>query len=137
MSFIISSKKIQMQFKKMKVIRNWLISRNIIDIMQFLRLINFYHRFIKNFNKIIMLLIEMLRRLQKLKKKMNKRKRNKSRSKNQSQCANDFLFSFAQETFMQLWNAFLTISILRHFNFFKSLRIEMNVSNKAIKVIFC
>ena len=37
--------------------------------MQFLRLMNFYHCFIKNFNKIIILLIEMLKKSQKLKKK--------------------------------------------------------------------
>ena len=38
---------------------------------------------------------------------------------------------------MQLQNAFFTISIFRHFNFFKFLNIETNISNKAIKVIFC
>ena len=37
---------------------------------------------------------------------------------------------------MQLQNAFLTTSILRHFNFFKFLKIETNVLNKAIKTIF-
>ena len=62
----------QMQLKKMKIIRNWLMSQSIINIMQFLKLINFYRRFIKNFNKIIMSLIEMLKESQKLKKKTNK-----------------------------------------------------------------
>ena len=84
-----------------------------------------------------MSLIEMLKESQKLKKKMNKRKRSRNRSKNQSQQINDFLFSLAQETFMQLQNAFFTISILRHFDFAKFLKIETNVSNKAIKIIFC
>ena len=84
LSFIILSKKMQMQFEKIKVIYSWFILRNIIDIMQFLKLINFYRRFIKNFNKIIMLLIEMLKKSQKLKKKTNKWKRSKSWNKNQS-----------------------------------------------------
>ena len=38
---------------------------------------------------------------------------------------------------MQLQNAFFTISILYYFNFFKFLRIETNVLNKIIKIIFC
>ena len=45
------------------------MSRSIVDIMQFLKLINFYRYFIKNFNKIIILLIEMLKKSQELKKK--------------------------------------------------------------------
>ena len=38
---------------------------------------------------------------------------------------------------MQLQNTFLTVSILRHFDFFKFLKVETNVSNKTIKIIFC
>ena len=37
---------------------------------------------------------------------------------------------------MQLRNAFLTILILCHFYFFKFLRIETNILNKTIKIIF-
>ena len=38
---------------------------------------------------------------------------------------------------MQLQNAFFTISIFCHFDFFKFLKVETNVLNKVIKIIFC
>ena len=38
---------------------------------------------------------------------------------------------------MQLQDAFLTASIFRHFDFFKFLKVETNVSNKAVETIFC
>ena len=38
---------------------------------------------------------------------------------------------------MQLQNAFFIISIFRHFDFFKFLKIKTNASNKAIEIIFC
>ena len=67
---------------------------------------------------------------------MNKRKRSKNRNKSQDQCASDFLSSFAQKIFMQLRNAFFTILIFYHFDFFKFLKVKTNVSNKIIKIIF-
>ena len=38
---------------------------------------------------------------------------------------------------MQLQDAFFTISIFRHYNFFKFLKIETNILNKAIEIVFC
>lgn len=64
-----------MQKNKLKVIRNLSTFKNVNDIQFFLKLNNFYRRFIKNFNRIIFSLIEILKNLFETFKKNKKRKR--------------------------------------------------------------
>ena len=98
--------------------------------MQFLKFVNFYRRFIKHFNKIIKFLIDMLQKSTKLRKhEIDKRKRdtrNKFRNR-ESKISNDFLSFNAYQSFKNLRNVFLKISILQHYDFFKSLRIKIDV----------
>ena len=63
--FVVSFKKIRMQNKKIEIIQQWFVFRNVFDIMQFLDIVNFYRRFIKHFNKIVEILIIMLKKSQK------------------------------------------------------------------------
>ena len=71
----------------------------------------------------------MLKRFIKLRKhEVDKRKRDeRSKSKNrESNISNDFLSSNAYQSFKKLRNAFLKISIFKHYDSFKSLRIEID-----------
>ena len=67
-----SFKNITMQKNKIKIIRNWFKFQSINDIQQFIDLINFYRRFIRNFNRIAISFILMFKNLKKnIQKKQN------------------------------------------------------------------
>ena len=139
LDFVVSLKKIQMQQNKIDVIQKWSTFKNVSEILKFLELCNFYRRFIKNFNKLTLSLILMLKELTKLHKKEIKRKRNrnKNRNRNRKRLSNDFLISEIYETFKRLRNAFFKAFILQHFDSTKFIRVKINVSNKAINEILC
>ena len=61
LGYIVSSKGISMEAKKIKVVKNWLESKSVYDIQIFLGFANFYWRFIQSFNRIATLLISMLK----------------------------------------------------------------------------
>ena len=81
----------------------------------------------------------MLKKSTKLRKhEMNKHKRekkSKSRSHKRS-TLNDFLVSKVYNVFQKLRDAFLKVSILRHFDSILFLRVKTNIFNKVINVIF-
>ncbi len=50
-----------MEEEKIKVVKTWLEPQSVRDIQVFLGFANFYRKFIKNFNRIVILLTSMLR----------------------------------------------------------------------------
>ncbi len=50
---------LRMNFRKVDVIRNWKVSRSLTHVQIFIDFCNFYRRFIKNFSKIIQLMIKL------------------------------------------------------------------------------
>ena len=106
--------------------------------MQFLDLANFYRRFIKRFSRIAASLTEMLKESQDQRKyDLKKRKRfERSRSRSrESDASNVFFSKVAYEAFKKLRNVFLKVSVLRHFDSTRSLRVETNVFDKALSDI--
>ena len=137
LSFIVSSKEIQMQQDKIETIQNWSASKNVFEILEFLELCNFYKRFIKNFNKLTLSLIFMLKKSAKLHKKKTKKKRNRSKNHNKERLPNEFLTSEIFESFKRLRKTFMKIFVLQHFDPTRLIRVKTDVSNKAIKRILC
>ena len=130
--FVVFSKKMQMQEDKIETIQNWPISKNVSEILKFLGLCNFYRRFIKNFSKLALSLTAMLKGSAKLHKKENKRKRSQSRNRSRNKLSNEFLTSEVFKAFKRLRKTFLETSILQHFDPAKSIRVEIDASDKAI-----
>ena len=139
LNFVVSSKRMQMQQNKIDVIQKWSVFRNVSEILRFLELCNFYRRFIKNFNKLTLSLILMLKESTKFHKKEIKRKCNwsKSKSRSKKRLLNDFLILEIYEIFKRLRNAFLKTFILQHFDSTKFIRMKIDVLNKTIDEIFC
>ena len=111
-----------------------MISQNINDIQNFLDLINFYGRFIKNFNRIVASLSSMLKKSSELfrKNKFKKRKRNSNFSK-----IKNFLIVETKEIFEKLKNCFMTKFLLHHFDFRCKFDVETNAFNKIINDVLC
>ena len=109
------------------------------EILKFLELCNFYKRFIKNFNKLTLLLTFMLKKSTKLHKKESKRKRNrnKNRNRNKKRLSNEFLTFEIFEVFKRLRKTFMKTFILQHFDSTRLIRVKIDVSNKTIKKILC
>ncbi len=59
---IVERDEIKMNLFKMKTILQWSISKNLKHVQKFFEFCNFYRRFIKNFAKIIKLLIKLTRK---------------------------------------------------------------------------
>ena len=143
LDFVVFFKSVQMQEDKIEIIQQWSTSKNVFEILKFLRLCNFYRRFIKSFNKIVLPLIEMLKETTNLHKKETKRKRdhnqsrNKSRSRNSSRSSNNFLTLEAYKVFKRLRKVFQETFILQHFDSIKRIRVKIDVSNKTIDEILC
>ena len=137
LKFVVFSKKVQMQQDKIDVIQKWSASKNVSEILRFLELCNFYRRFIKNFNKLTLLLTFMLKRSTELHKKENKKKRNrsKSRNRNRKRLSNEFLTFEIFEVFKRLRKAFMKTFILQHFDSTRLICVKIDVSNKTIEKI--
>ena len=106
-------------------------------ILNFHELCNFYKRFIKNFNKIILSLISMLNESTKFYKKEQKRKRDRNKNRSRNWKSNIFLMQKIFETFQRLRKTFMKTSIFQHFDSIKFIRVKINVSNYVIKNILC
>ena len=131
LSYIVSSKKVTMQKNKIQAIRDWLTSKTINDIQQFVDLINFYWRFIQNFSRIVASLTLMFRDFDEIfrKNKFKKRKRNRSRS---AQRFVKFLTFEVMKVFEILKLCFVEMSLFYHFDFVCRLKIEIDASDHAI-----
>ena len=133
MNYIIFFKNITMQKNKIKIIRNWFMFRSINDIQQFVDLINFYKRFIRNFSRIAISFISMLKNFEKtyIKSKFRKRKRNR----NSQRFAKIFIFEIV-ETFKILKFCFIEMSLLYYFDFICRFRVKIDAFDKTIKNVF-
>ena len=109
--------------------------RSINNIQQFVELINFYKRFIRNFNRIAISFISMLKSSEKTYKKNKFRKRKRNRNRNFQRFAKFFIVEIV-ETFEILKICFIEMSLLHHFDFICRFRIEIDVFNKTIEKIF-
>jgi ribonuclease HI len=65
--YIVSSKGITTQLKKIQAIKDWPTPTNVADIRSFLGLCGFYHKFIKNFAKLTLPISELLKKETKFK----------------------------------------------------------------------
>ena len=141
LNFVVFFKDVQMQDDKIEIIQQWSTSKNVFEILKFLRLCNFYRRFIENFNKIVLSLISILKEATKFHKKKIKRKRNhnqsRNRSRSNSRSSNDFLIFEIYKVFKRLRKAFQKAFILQHFDSIKRIRVKIDVSNKTIDEILC
>ena len=130
LNYVIFLKEIIMQQNKLKVIRQWSKSHNVIDIQIFFNLINFYRRFIKNFNRIISLFIEMFKKNSRIFRK-NESKKRKHRSFN-LKLTMTFLTSTTKKTFDTLKIVFMKKLLLHHFDFECKFRVEIDAFIKII-----
>jgi len=90
---IVSELDLHMNLSKVTVIVSWITLINLKEIQSFVRFVNFYHRFIKNFSKLVKLFIQLTR-------------------KNMSFVWNEICV----QVFDNLKKQVSLISVLRHFN---------------------
>ena len=114
LKLIIIIMRIKMNSIKTNVIINWKASRNLKNVQTFFDFVNFYRKFILNYFKLIVSLIKLIKILKK-----------------------DFVFSwdlddFKKKTFQILKIAFITISILIHFDLDKKIWIKSDASKYVI-----
>jgi hypothetical protein len=64
LDMIVDRDDIKMNFEKIKTIVEWDTSNHLKDVQTFLKFINFYRRFIRDFFKIVKLLIKLIRKNQ-------------------------------------------------------------------------
>ena len=102
--------------------------------MQFLSFANFYRKFIKYFNRIAILLTKILKSSQKFKSNKRKRQRNRNRNYNRD-LLNNFFITKTLYIFKELKDIFTIISILRYFDSTLSLRVKIDIFDKAIETI--
>ena len=65
---------IKMEEEKVKIMLDWLVFKSVKEIQKFLRLANYYRKFVKDFTKIVRLLHELIRKKQKWKWKIRQNK---------------------------------------------------------------
>ena len=135
LNYVIFLKEVTMQQNKLKAIRQWSKSHNVIDIQIFLDLINFYRRFIRNFNRIASSLIEMFKEVSRAFRKDKSKKRKHRSSSSKSTIA--FLTSTTKKTFDTLKIVFMKKLLLHHFDFKCKLRVEIDASIKTIDDVLC
>ena len=125
-----------MQLSKIKSICFQLTFVFINKIQQFIKLYNFYKKFIKHFDKIVKSLISILKKFE-YKKTKRKRRKNTLKNKRLLNQFNDFFISKVYETFIRLKNTFLTIFVFMYFDLNKFIHIKINVFDKTFEIIFC
>ncbi len=103
---IVSELNLHMNFSKVTVIISWITSINLKEIQNFVKFVNFYHHFIKNFLKLVKSFIQLTR-------------------KNMSFVWNEICV----QVFDNLKKQVNSISILRHFNFKQQAILKINASN--------
>ena len=118
LSYMIESESVKMKFNQIKIIEEWSLSHSVKKVQFFLRFVNFYHRFIKNYFKIVILLHELIKSMKK-----------------EEQKSFFVLIDTAKDTFDALKAKFTSASLLAHFNFDKWICIESDTSDTAVTVI--
>ena len=110
------------------------MSKNINDIQIFFDLINFYRRFIKNFNRIVASLSNMLKNSSKAFRKNKSKKRKQNLNSLQFK---KFLIVEIKQTFEKLKICVIKNFLLHHFDFKCKFRIKTNTFNKVINDVLC
>ena len=109
LEFVMRTQKVRMNLTKIKIIKDWPQSTNVKEVQTFLRFVNYNRKFIKDYFKKIIPLINLT-------------------IKNKS-----WIWRYSkQQAFEQLRNACLQQSILQMFDSKKSIRIETNALNLII-----
>ncbi len=103
---IVSELNLRMNFSKVIVIVSWITSINLKEIQSFMRFVNFYHHFIKNFLKLVKLFIQLTK-------------------KNTSFVWN----KICVQVFDNLKKQVSSISVLHHFNLKQQAILKINASN--------
>ena len=62
---IIRLKRVKIGEKKMKTVLDWPVPKSVKDVQKFLKLVNYYKRFVEEFTKIVRLLYKLTRKEQK------------------------------------------------------------------------
>ncbi len=118
LSFIIIRDDVKMNSNKIEMIVNWSESHSHKDVQIFLRFINFYRRFIKEFFRVANALSALLKRS----------------DKNKFHIFFEFT-SNAKKSFEKLRQAFFTTSLFRHFDSNRKIKLETDASNFVISEI--
>ena len=119
LSFIIFTKKIRMNEKRVRIIKEWFKSTIYRKFQMFLNFVNFYKRFIHRYSKIAEFLISLL-------------KSSKTEKKSS-------FFKWSESTkltFRHFCDIFIFISLFCHYNSKKKMRIKIDFFNFAIADIF-
>ncbi len=103
---IVSELDLRMNLSKMTVIISWITSINLKEIQSFVRFVNFYRCFIKNFSKLVKSFTQLTR-------------------KNTSFVWNEICV----QAFDNLKKQVSSVSVLRHFNFKRSAILKIDASN--------
>ncbi len=106
LEIIISKLNLRMNFSKVTVIVSWITSINLKEIQSFVRFVNFYHCFIKNFSKLVKSFIQLTR-------------------KNTSFVWNEICV----QVFDNLKKQVSSVSVLRHFNLQQQAILKIDASN--------
>ena len=114
LDFIVFTKKIQMNSKRIQIIKKWSKSKIYREVQIFLKFLNFYKRFIYRYFKIIASLTSLL-------------KNDEKEKKNPLKWSNEI-----EQAFRQLKNIFMSISFLIHYDFLKRNRVKNDVFNFAV-----
>jgi hypothetical protein len=118
LSFIIIRDDVKMNSSKVEMIVNWSKSHSHKDVQIFLRFVNFYRKFIKEFSRIANALFALL----------------KKSDKNKFHIFFEFI-SNAKRSFEKLRQIFFTASLLRHFDSNRKIKLETDASDFAISEI--
>ncbi len=97
---------LRMNSRKVDVIQSWKVSRSLIHVQIFIDFCNFYRRFIKNFSKIVQLMIKLTRK--------------------------DHFFEWTeicQTIFEELKQQMTTVFVLKHFNLIREAILKTNFLN--------
>jgi hypothetical protein len=119
LNFIIIRDDVKMILNKIKIIVNWSKSHSHKDVQIFLKIVNFYRKFIKEYFRVADALSALL----------------KKNDKNKFHIFFEFT-SNAKKSFENLRQVFFTASLLRHFDSNRKIKLETNASNFAILKIF-
>ena len=100
-----------------------------------MNLTNFYRKFIKNFNKIIVSFTKLLKSINVFVKKSRCRRR--FLFKFRTSISNNFFINEIVRMFKTLKKAFIIAFVFRYFNLIKLLKIKIDAFDKVIKIILC
>jgi hypothetical protein len=118
LSFIIIRDDVKMNLSRVEMIINWSKSHSYKNVQIFLKFVNFYKKFIKEFFRVADALFALL----------------KKSDKDKFYTFFEFI-SDAKKSFKKLRQIFFTASLLRHFDLNRKIKLETNASNFIISEI--